>query len=72
MMLGLLREAGYEMTDSLEEADMIIVNTCTFIEAAKEESVNSILEAAEYKKSRTLPQADCSGVPVTAVSEAAG
>lgn len=62
MMLGLLREAGYEMTDSLEEADMIIVNTCTFIEAAKEESVNSILEAAEYKKTghcRRLIVAGC-------------
>lgn len=49
-MLGLLADAGYELTDDLEEAQIIIVNTCTFIDPAKEESVQTLLEAAEYKK----------------------
>lgn len=50
MMLGLLEKAGYELTEDLSEAEIIIVNTCTFIDAAKQESVNTLLEAAEYKK----------------------
>lgn len=49
-MLGLLQGAGFTLTDELEKAQVIIVNTCTFIDAAKEESVNTLLEAAEYKK----------------------
>lgn len=50
-MLGLLRQRGYEFTDAEEEADVIIINTCCFINDAKEESVQTILEMAEYKKS---------------------
>lgn len=50
-MLGLLRQKGYEFTDAEEEADVIIINTCCFINDAKEESVQTILEMAEYKKS---------------------
>lgn len=50
-MLGLLESDGYELTEELEEAQIIIVNTCTFIDAAKDESVQTLLEAAEYKKS---------------------
>ena len=50
VMLGILRDKHMEITDDLAEADIIIVNTCTFIEKAKEESVNTILQAAEYKK----------------------
>jgi len=50
VMTGLLREAGYTATDCVEEADILLVNTCGFINAAKEESVNAILEAAGYKK----------------------
>ena len=49
-MLGLMEEGGYELTEHLEEADVIIVNTCTFIEPAKDESVETLLEAASYKK----------------------
>lgn len=49
-MLGLLEEAGYALTEDLEEAQIIIINTCTFIDAAKDESVQTLLEAAEYKK----------------------
>ncbi len=49
-MLGLMEEGGYELTEHLEEAEVIIVNTCTFIEPAKDESVETLLEAASYKK----------------------
>lgn len=50
MMLGLLRESGYEFTDDEREADIVVVNTCCFINDAKEESVNTILEMAELRK----------------------
>lgn len=50
VMLGLLQEVGYEITEELEVADVIVINTCTFIEKAKTESVQTILEAAEFKK----------------------
>lgn len=49
-MLGLIRDSGYELTDMEEEADIIVVNTCCFIHDAKEESIETILEMAEYKK----------------------
>ena len=49
-MLGLLTGNGHEIVDSEEEADAIVINTCCFIHDAKEESVNTILEMAEYKK----------------------
>ena len=50
MMMGLLRARGYEFTDDETVADVIVVNTCGFINDAKEESINTILEMAEYKK----------------------
>lgn len=53
VMLGLLDEKGYRMVDSEEEADVIVVNTCCFIHDAKEESIQTILEMAEYKKAGT-------------------
>jgi ribosomal protein S12 methylthiotransferase len=49
-MLGLLTGSGHEIVDSEEEADAIVINTCCFIKDAKEESVETILEMAEYKK----------------------
>ena len=49
-MLGLLASRGYEMTDDETEADIIVINTCCFIHDAKEESIQNILEMAEYKK----------------------
>lgn len=52
-MLGLLTGNGHEIVDSEEEADAIVINTCCFIHDAKEESVNTILEMAEYKKAGT-------------------
>lgn len=50
MMLGLLNKDGYSFTDDENEADIIVINTCCFINDAKEESVNTILEMAELKK----------------------
>jgi ribosomal protein S12 methylthiotransferase len=49
-MLGLLASRGYEMTDDEAQADVIVINTCCFIHDAKEESIQNILEMAEYKK----------------------
>ena len=51
MMLGLLSEKGYGFTDDEAEADIVVVNTCCFINDAKEESINTILEMAELRKS---------------------
>lgn len=50
VMLGLIREKQLEITNDPAEADLIIVNTCGFIESAKEESINTILQMAEYKQ----------------------
>lgn len=50
VMLGILRDHHMEMTEDLSEANIIIVNTCTFIEKAKQESIDTILQASEYKK----------------------
>lgn len=49
-MLGLLTAGGHEITDGETQADAIVINTCCFIKDAKEESVETILEMAEYKK----------------------
>jgi ribosomal protein S12 methylthiotransferase len=49
-MLGVLASSGYEITADQAEADVIVVNTCGFIESAKEESIEAILEAASMKK----------------------
>ena len=64
MMLGLLNKDGHTFTDDENEADIILINTCCFINDAKEESVNTILEMAEYKKSgkcRALIVTGCMG-----------
>ena len=50
VMLGLLASRGHQMVDSEENADVIVINTCCFIHDAKEESIQTILEMAEYKK----------------------
>ena len=49
-MIGMLTSHGIELTDDETEADIIIVNSCCFIGDAKEESINTILEMAEQKK----------------------
>lgn len=53
-MLGQLSDASYTFTDYENEADIIVINTCCFIHDAKEESIQSILQMAEYKKSGNL------------------
>src|ERR1700733_15582316 len=50
-MLGQVQAAGHSMVDAPEAADVIVVNTCAFIDAAKEESVDTILEMAQHKRS---------------------
>lgn len=53
-MLGMLASRGYQIVDEEEKADVIIVNTCCFIHDAMEESIETILQMAEYKKSGNL------------------
>ena len=62
MMLGMLAERGHTFTDSEEEAEAVVVNTCCFIGDAKEESVNTLLQMAQLKKEgrlRVLIAAGC-------------
>lgn len=54
VMLGLLNKKGFHIIDDENKADVIVVNTCCFIHDAKEESIQTILEMAEYKKTGTL------------------
>ncbi len=50
VMLGIARDAGHELTPEASEADVLVVNTCAFIDRAKQESIDAILEMAEHKK----------------------
>src|SRR5258708_13221999 len=50
VMMGILARGGYELTARADEAEVLVVNTCSFIEAAQKESVDAILEMAEHKK----------------------
>jgi ribosomal protein S12 methylthiotransferase len=62
VMMGLLSRAGAELTRRAEDADVIVVNTCSFIESAQQESVNTILEMAAHKtggKAKKLVVAGC-------------
>jgi len=62
VMLGLAQQAGHELTREPEGADVLVVNTCAFIDKAKQESVDAILEMAEFKKTgscKTLVVAGC-------------
>lgn len=54
IMLGLLSDAGYEITPSAEEADVMVINTCGFITPAKEEAIKTILETARLKEGGRL------------------
>ncbi len=53
-MLGILHTSGYQITNKEQEADIIIINTCCFINDAKQESIQTILEMSQYKKSGSL------------------
>lgn len=62
MMVAHLRKSGYNITDDIDSADVIVVNTCCFIGDAKEESINTLLEMAQYKetgKCRLLVATGC-------------
>ncbi len=49
-MMGLFQEQGYELTEQYDEAEVIVINTCGFVNAAKEESIQAILEMAQWKE----------------------
>jgi ribosomal protein S12 methylthiotransferase len=62
VMLGLAQQAGHQLTRDASEADVLVVNTCAFIDKAKQESIDAILEMAEHKREgrcRTLVVAGC-------------
>src|SRR5262249_25119027 len=62
VMMGLLQTGGAQITPRAEDADVIVVNTCSFIDTAKQESVNTILEMAQHKvsgKAQKLIVAGC-------------
>ena len=50
--IGLFKKNGYEIVNNEAKAEIIVINTCGFIDDAKEEAINTILEMAEYKKSK--------------------
>lgn len=52
IMMGACKEAGFEITPNAEDADVIVINTCGFINDAKQESIDTILEMAEYKNKK--------------------
>ena len=52
MMIGIFKENEFNIVNNPKIADVIVINTCGFIESAKEEAINTILEMAEYKKNR--------------------
>ena len=51
-LLGMIREKGYKLTDDLTKAQILIVDTCGFLQSAREEAIETVLECAEYKKQR--------------------
>src|SRR5271167_5211492 len=62
VMMGMLAQAGAQLIARAEDADVIVVNTCSFIESAQQESVNAILEMARHKndgRARKLIVAGC-------------
>ena len=60
VMLGIARDAGHELTSDASDADVLVVNTCAFIDKAKHESIDAILEMAQHKK-----DGNCSRLVVT-------
>src|SRR6267143_5867935 len=62
VMMGQLKQEGFEITANAEDADTVVVNTCVFIDSAKKESIEAILEAARLKtegKAQRLIVAGC-------------
>src|SRR5881227_3389358 len=62
VMMGTLQQAGYEITNRADDAETVVVNTCGFIESAKKESIDAILEATRLKtegKAKRVVVAGC-------------
>jgi len=53
MTIGLFKEHQYKVVNDINEAEIIVINTCGFIESAKKEAIDTILEMAEYKEKGT-------------------
>ena len=70
LMLGALMRAGFEVTLDPQQAQVLLVNTCAFIEPAKKESIDAILEAAEVKKRGSGQAAGSRGMPLAALRRA--
>jgi ribosomal protein S12 methylthiotransferase len=59
VMMGLLRQGGYELTSDEQDADILIVNSCAFIETAKQESIDTIIELGRSKNHRKIVLTGC-------------
>ncbi|MFT3745594.1 MAG: hypothetical protein QM785_15040 [Pyrinomonadaceae bacterium] len=59
VMMGQLAASGYEITNNADEADTVVVNTCGFIESAKQESIDTILEATRWKSEGSASRNSC-------------
>ena len=69
VMMGLLAQGGAQITARAEDADVIVVNTCSFIDTAKQESVDTILEMAQHKISWQGAEADRRRMPGRALPQ---
>ena len=69
VMLGLLASKGHQMIDDETQADVIVINTCCFINDAKEESIQTILEMADYEKRRPSKSIDRDRLSCTALQK---
>jgi hypothetical protein len=72
VMMGQLAARGHELTPHPDEADVLVVNTCSFIDPAKQESIDTILEMAEYKRvgrAKRLSWPDAWSSAIAAISE---
>ncbi len=72
MMLGIMADAGYKLTDDEMQAEIIIVNTCSFIADAKQESIDTLIEYGELKKTGNLKVLVCAGCLGQRYTEAVG
>src|SRR6478672_2789965 len=61
VMLGLAQQAGHELTPDAASADVLVVNTCAFIDSAKQEPIDTILEMAQHKKDGACPRVVVTG-----------
>ncbi len=68
VMLGLAQQAGHELTNDPSAADVLVVNTCAFIDSAKQESIDTILEMARHKTDGVVPAARRHRLPCGALS----